>query len=137
VAVFILDRVTKALVAANVPLGSEVPAVDHLVWIAHTENTCAAFGQGCSLAILFIPLYAAVALGVVIYEIRNRSPLWTETLLGLVLGGTLGNGYDRVVHAGSVTDFIALHWWPVFNVADSAISVAVVALLAGYALRRS
>ena len=54
-----------------------------------------------------------------------------------MLGGTLGNGYDRVVHAGSVTDFIAFHWWPVFNVADSAISVAVVALLAGYALRRS
>ena len=136
VLVFIADRVTKALVSANVPLGSEVPAVDHLVWIAHAENSCAAFGQGCSLAILFIPLYLAVAVGVVIYELRNRTSLWMEALLGLVLGGTLGNGYDRVVHGGAVTDFIALHWWPVFNVADSAISVAVVALLAGYALRK-
>ena len=77
-----------------------------------------------------------MAVGVVIYELRNRTSLWMEALLGLVLGGTLGNGYDRVVHGGAVTDFIALHWWPVFNVADSAISVAVVALLAGYALRK-
>jgi signal peptidase II len=129
--------VTKALVVANIPVGTEVPAIPGLVWIAHTQNSCAAFGRGCSLAILFVPLYAAVAIGVIVYEVRNHSSVWTEALLGLVLGGTLGNGYDRVVHDGSVTDFIALHWWPVFNVADSAISVAVVALLAGYALRRS
>jgi signal peptidase II len=56
-------------------------------------------------------------------------------MLGLVLGGTLGNGYDRLVH-GTVTDFIALHWWPVFNVADSAISVGVAGLLAVYLLRQ-
>src|SRR5439155_16423108 len=52
-AVFVLDRVTKGLVMANVPVGEEVPAIDHLVWIAHTQNSCAAFGQGCTLAFLF------------------------------------------------------------------------------------
>jgi signal peptidase II len=51
------------------------------------------------------------------------------------MGGTLGNGYDRVVH-GTVTDFIDFHFWPVFNVADSAISTGVVLLIAGYLLRR-
>jgi len=136
VVVFIADRVTKALVTANVPVGTEVPAVDHLVWIAHTQNSCAAFGQGCTFAFLFVPLYVAVAIGVVVYELRSRTSMWTEVMLGLILGGTVGNGYDRVVHSGSVTDFIALHFWPVFNVADSAISVAVVALLAGYLLRK-
>ena len=133
---FIVDRVTKSLVTANLPLGTEVPAVDHVVWIAHTQNSCAAFGQGCTFAFLFIPLYAAVAIGVLIYELRTMSSVWTEVMLGLILGGTAGNGYDRVVHAGSVTDFIALHFWPVFNIADSAISVAVVVLVAGYLLRR-
>jgi signal peptidase II len=113
-----------------------VPAIDHVVWIAHTQNTCAAFGQGCTLSFLFVPLYAAVAVGVIVYEVRNPNSAWTDALLGLILGGTAGNGYDRVVHAGSVTDFIALHFWPVFNVADSAISIAVVGLLAGYLLRR-
>jgi signal peptidase II len=123
-------------VAANIQLGTEVPAIDHVVWIAHTQNTCAAFGQGCTLSFLFVPLYAAVAIGVIVYELRNPTSPGTDALLGLILGGTVGNGYDRVVHAGSVTDFIALHFWPVFNVADAAISVAVVGLLAGYVLRR-
>ena len=133
----IVDRVSKGLVVANVPVGTEVPALDHLVWIAHTQNSCAAFGQGCTLSFLFIPLYAAVAIGVIVYEVRSTSPTWTEAMLGLILGGTIGNGYDRVVHGGSVTDFIALHFWPVFNVADSAISVAVVSLVAGYLLRKT
>jgi signal peptidase II len=136
VVVFIFDRVTKALVTANLPLGTEVPAIDHLVWIAHTQNSCAAFGQGCTLAFLYVPLYAAVAIGLAVYVLRTSGSIWTDLLLGLILGGTLGNGYDRVVQGGSVTDFVALHWFPVFNVADSAISVAVVVLLAGYLLRR-
>lgn len=122
--------------AANVPLGTEVPALDHVLWIAHTQNSCAAFGQGCTLAFLFVPLYAAVAIGVVVYELRSATSPWTDALLGLILGGTIGNGYDRVVNAGSVTDFLALHFWPVFNIADSAISIAVVGLLAGYLLRK-
>jgi len=55
-------------------------------------------------------------------------------LLGLIMGGTLGNGYERLVNH-TVTDFIAVHFWPVFNVADSAISVGVVLLLLGYLVR--
>jgi signal peptidase II len=56
-------------------------------------------------------------------------------VLGLVLGGTLGNGYDRIMF-GTVTDFINFHFWPVFNVADASITVGVVALVAGYLLRK-
>ena len=47
----------------------------------------------------------------------------------------LGNGFDRIVH-GTVTDFINFHFWPVFNVADSAISIGVVLLIAGYLIRK-
>ena len=56
-------------------------------------------------------------------------------MLGLILGGTLGNGYDRIAY-GTVTDFINVHFWPVFNVADSAVSIGVVLFLAGYLLRK-
>jgi signal peptidase II len=52
------------------------------------------------------------------------------------MGGTLGNGYDRVMF-GTVTDFINFHLFPVFNVADSAISIGVIALVAGQLLRRN
>jgi signal peptidase II len=51
------------------------------------------------------------------------------------MGGSIGNGFDRIAF-GTVTDFINFHFWPVFNVADSAISIGVVALLAGYVLRK-
>jgi signal peptidase II len=70
-----------------------------------------------------------------VYVARNPLHLWTHAALGLIMGGTLGNGFDRIVH-GTVTDFINVHFWPVFNVADSAISIGVVALVAGYLLRK-
>jgi signal peptidase II len=66
---------------------------------------------------------------------RNSGDLRADAVLGLIMGGTLGNGYERIFN-GTVTDFINVHFWPVFNVADSAISIGVVALLAGYVLRK-
>lgn len=135
VLVFIADRVTKGLVSAQVELGHEVPAVPGLVWITNTRNSGAAFGVAQSGATLFLVASAVVAAGIVTYVLRNRMPAAGAVLAGLILGGTLGNGYDRLFH-GFVTDFIAVHWWPVFNVADAAISSGVVLLLAGYALRR-
>lgn len=135
VTVFIIDRVTKGLVNASIGFGQEVTAVPGLVWITNTRNSGAAFGLARSGGLLFLAASVLVALAIVYYEVKNRPGPVTGALLGLVLGGTLGNGYDRLFH-GSVTDFITVHWWPVFNVADSAISIGVVLLLAGYALRR-
>lgn len=135
VAVFIVDRLTKGLVNALVELGHEVPAIPGVVWITNTRNAGAAFGMAQSAALVFLAASVIVAVAIVYYEVRNPTTMSVDILLGLVLGGTLGNGYDRLFH-GWVTDFIALHWWPVFNVADSAISLGVVLLLAGYALRR-
>ena len=54
----------------------------------------------------------------------------------LLLGGALGNAFDRVINGGGVTDFINFHFWPVFNLADSAISIGVVLLLVGYLIRK-
>jgi signal peptidase II len=132
--VFVLDRVTKGLVNASVPQGTEVNVIPGLVWIANYRNAGAAFGLAPAGSLLFLVASVVVAVALVIYVARNPGHPLTDAVLGLILGGTLGNGYDRAFH-GSVTDFIALHWWPVFNVADSAISVGVALLLAGYLLR--
>jgi signal peptidase II len=132
--VFAADRITKGLVNVSVPFGTEVNVVPGLVWITNTRNAGAAFGLAPAGSLLFLLASVVVAAGLVVYVARNPGNTWADALLGLILGGTLGNGYDRLVH-GSVTDFIALHWWPVFNIADSAISVGVVLLLAGYLLR--
>ena len=76
-----------------------------------------------------------VAVGLAVYVFRNPGSGLTNGVLGLVMGGTLGNSYERLVN-GTVTDFINFHFWPVFNVADSAVSIGVVLLIAGYFIRR-
>lgn len=136
VLVFIADRLSKGLVAANIEFGREVTAIPGLVWLTNTRNSGAAFGIGRSGSLLFLVASAVVAAAILWYVARNRLGTGSLVLLGLILGGTIGNGYDRLFHGGEVTDFIALHWWPIFNLADSAISVGVVLLLAGYVLRQ-
>ena len=135
VLVFIADRVTKDLVTATVPFGTEVAAIDHLVWITNIHNSGAAFGLAPAFAIVFLLASFAVACGLVVYVFTHRDSVPADLVLGLVLGGTVGNLFDRVMF-GTVTDFVAVHFWPVFNVADSAVSTGVVLLLIGYVLRR-
>ena len=135
VLVFAADRVSKAMVASSIPLGQEVTAVDHLLWITHVQNSGAAFGLAPFGSVFFLVVSIVVAIALVVYVAREGGSAYTDTMLGLVLGGTVGNGYDRVLH-GSVTDFFAVHWWPVFNVADSAISTGVVLLVLAQLFRR-
>ena len=134
-AVFALDRVTKGLVASQIPYGTEVSAIGNLVGITNVRNSGAAFGIAPAGASLFLIASMVVSVGLVVYVARTSSPLWTDAVLGLILGGTFGNGFDRLVY-GTVTDFVNVHFWPVFNVADSAVSVGVVLLIAGTVLRR-
>jgi signal peptidase II len=133
--VFVLDRITKSLVVAQVPYGTEVAVIGHLVGITNVRNSGAAFGFAPAGAGFFLIASVLVAIGLVVYVARNSASQWTYGVLGLIMGGTLGNGYDRIVH-GTVTDFINFHFWPVFNVADSAITIGVALLVAGYVLRR-
>ena len=133
---FILDRLTKSLVNAQIPFGTELSVIDHVVGITNVRNSGAAFGVAPAGATLFLVASVLVAIGLVVYVARNPLTDWTSLVLGLILGGTLGNGYDRIFH-GTVTDFINFHFWPVFNVADASISIGVVLMIAGYLLRRS
>jgi len=135
VLVFVADRVTKTLVAASVPFGSEVSVVDHVVGITNVHNSGAAFGVAPAFAGIFLVASIVVSIGLAVYVFRNPGNEWTFGLLGLIMGGTVGNGYERLFN-GTVTDFINFHFWPVFNIADSAVSTGVVLLIATYLLRR-
>lgn len=106
----------------------------HLVWTLRFNlsfNSGAAFGLGKGLAPVLAPLGILLVLALLGL---GRSAVTTRTgaiALGLVLGGALGNLGDRLFrdHGGSVVDFIDLRWWPIFNLADVAISCGVVLLL--------
>jgi signal peptidase II len=127
--------VTKSLVAANIPFGTEYQVVGRLVGITNVHNSGAAFGVAPALTLLFTVGSIVVGIGLAVYVFRNSSSVPVDAVLGLIMGGTLGNGFDRIAF-GTVTDFINFHFWPVFNVADSAVSIGVVLLLAGYLLRK-
>ena len=132
---FVLDAVTKNLVAASVAFGTEVPVVGHFVGITNVRNSGAAFGLVPAGAGVFTIASVVVSIALVVYVARTPVGLWGGVVLGLILGGTIGNGFDRIFY-GFVTDFINVHFWPVFNVADSAISIGVVLLIAGNLLRK-
>ena len=121
------DQLTKALVRADVPMGSRervLPGVD----IVHTRNTGVAFSlfEGGGALLLAFTVVAMVAILVYFLRDAERPGLWLPA--GLLLGGAGGNLIDRI-RDGAVTDFIDLPAWPAFNLADMAITVGVVALL--------
>ena len=107
---------------ASIPL---IPGILHLTYVS---NTGAAFGLLRGYSGLFILLAVAIAAWLVTELTRGEHPPLSRFALGLMLGGAVGNLIDRL-RIGSVIDFIDLRVWPVFNVADSAITVGVALLI--------
>ncbi len=129
-AVILVDQWTKALVRARLEIGETWPPGWELIRLTHLENTGAAFGifPGASGVLMIIGLGAVAAIAVVLVMLPSRSPLYTIALSG-ILGGAVGNLIDRV-RLGGVTDFIDPTHYPAFNIADSAIVLSVIVLLA-------
>jgi len=127
--VFAADRVTKLLVEQHLPLDRPVSLIDGLVYLTHTQNTGAAFSLGRSYGTFYL-VFALVASVVIVVVYRRLGPgqLVLRVAMGMILGGALGNAFDRLV-SSSVTDFIDLRWWPVFNLADSCIVVGAVLIV--------
>lgn len=130
--VFALDQTTKTLVTQNLQLGeawTPFPQVANFFDITHWLNTGAAFGLFPQLSGIFTIVAFAVSLGIVWYYRGLTGNDWlVRVSLGLQLGGALGNLVDRLRY-GYVVDFIHFHFFPVFNVADSAIVCGVALLM--------
>src|SRR5438874_5906940 len=130
VAVFALDRVTKAWVSENIPLGTARPIIGDYVRIVHAQNTGAAFGLLPERTTLLLVLSVVAVLAIVYYyrQIASNSSLVSATL-GMQLGGAFGNLLDRITQ-GYVVDFVELRVADVrswaFNVADSSIVVVII-----------
>ena len=130
--VVIVDRVTKIFVERRfgVPYGPR-EVVDHVLFLTVTRNRGAAFGLFQNFTAGFVLISIVVMAGILIYYWRLPPSDWSARLgLSLVFGGAVANAYDRGIK-GSVIDFIQVPHWPIFNVADSAITVGVAVLLLG------
>ena len=129
--VLILDRVTKMVVAHALPLGEAHVVIPKVFRITHVLNTGAAFslfGDSASpdrvrWLLVGFSLIAAVIVALVLLRMGRRITATTFGL-ALILGGAIGNAYDRI-RTGAVIDFFEVHivhyHWPDFNVADSCI----------------
>ncbi|HSH23544.1 MAG TPA: signal peptidase II [Acidimicrobiales bacterium] len=131
-AVVLGDQATKAWALAALDGGATVDVVGSLRFRL-VFNRGIAFGLGSR----FAPLIALLAVAVVAFLARSGGALQrpgARASLGLVLGGAVGNLLDRLLRpgggvlGGAVVDFVDLQWWPVFNLADAAITVGAVLL---------
>jgi signal peptidase II len=127
------DQATKTWVAQT--LGPEtmtrfIPIAGDSVRIAYSHNTGVAFSmfQGIPQVLTFTSL-AIVAGAIYFYatQLPNRRPI-IQLILGLILGGAFGNIIDRV-RLGYVVDFISVGWFPIFNLADSSITIGAALLM--------
>lgn len=133
-----VDRYTKWLISHRLSMHDSIPVIPGFFRIIHTENPGAAFGifadspSPWKIALLIV--FSLVALAIVAMLLWKNSHRLTSTGVGLslILGGALGNLWDRVV-SGHVVDFLLFYvgryQWPAFNVADSAIVVGACLLV--------
>lgn len=129
--VWVVDRSTKTWAEGSLRGREPIRVVPHVLQLTYTTNSGGAFGLGRSAPLLFAGATIVVSAVIVWYSLRLTQPL-VAISLGLVLGGALGNLTDRVTNGGGlsghVVDFIDVHVWPVFNVADAAVVIGAVLL---------
>jgi len=141
--IVVLDQLTKLMVGNALPLGASIfvaPVLD----LVHVRNTGAAFSFLASASgwqrELFVAIGVTASAWIVwmLARVQDGQKLFCAAL-SLILGGAVGNLIDRV-RLGGVTDFLHFHWgphyWPAFNVADSAITCGAVLLIVD-AIRQS
>jgi len=123
-----LDQLSKFIVIKNLNANQSIPIIKGLLYVTFVRNRGAAFGILKNQLPLFIftALFAVVLIFLVISKKKER-PLILNISLGLILAGAIGNLIDRLF-LGYVVDFIDFRIWPVFNVADSAITIGAVLL---------
>jgi signal peptidase II len=128
-AVVVVDQWIKTLVARHLPVAASVPVIPGVVSLTHVHNRGIAFGLFSG-----VPPYVTmgVALTLLAALFYNRGRWHAERVVGagiaLIAGGAIGNMLDRL-RLGYVVDYVDLHVWPVFNVADAAIVVGAAILV--------
>ena len=127
--VYVLDRITKVLVVKNIVQDQSVALIPNIFHITLVYNNGTAFGlfKDQNTPLLWLSLAVIIFIISYIWK-KGRDTSWSISLsLGLILGGALGNLTDRI-RLGYIIDFIDFRIWPVFNIADSAITIGLIIL---------
>jgi signal peptidase II len=137
--IIVLDRITKHWVSTHIAEGNDIIVIPHYFAFSHVMNPGAAFSlftdspnpARTRWMLIAFSLIVALVVFVILIRIGQRLSL-TAVSMALVLGGVIGNVWDRIAY-GTVVDFIEVHivhyHWPDFNLADSAIVIGGILLL--------
>ncbi|HRW04749.1 MAG: signal peptidase II [Caldilineaceae bacterium] len=134
--IIVFDQLTKNWVRATIPEYTAmlpVPALGEYLVFEHVRNYGAAFGILQQQSLLFVAIAFVVAVAILVYvKYLPIDQRFVRILLGLQLGGAVGNLIDRL-QQGFVTDFVKMgipgvYYWPNYNVADSSIVIGVIGL---------
>lgn len=130
---YLADRGTKVW-AESTLVDSPIEVIDGVLTLRFTTNSGGAFSIGGSAPWIFVTASVLVIAIIVATALRHTSVL-SAAAVGLILGGALGNLTDRAIRGegfrGRVVDFIDVHVWPIFNLADTAIVIGAVLLAVG------
>lgn len=129
-----VDHLAKWLVARNLRVGQEIPTSGPIT-VHHIENRGAAFGLFPGMQGIFLLVAVAVVAYILVAGHRFGGNWLTQVTLGAILGGAVANAVDRLVQ-GYVVDFVDLHVWPVFNIADACIVVGIAVAVLTFGERR-
>jgi signal peptidase II len=127
VSVVIVDQLTKFLTRKYMQVNESISVIKGIFHLTFRQNTGAGFGilQNQNLVLIIISI---VVMGFVIYYCLKSKEFYLRILLSLLSGAIVGNLIDRIL-LGHVVDFIDFRIWPVFNIADSVITVSVILLI--------
>lgn len=127
-AVLVADQLSKWAVWTHMTLNQSIPILGRGLSLTYCHNTGGAFSMMPGATNFFLITGVVVSIGLICYlpKLKDHHPM-PATAYALILGGAIGNLIDRFAYH-YVVDFIDLGWWPVFNIADSGITVGVVLL---------
>lgn len=133
--VVLADQLTKFLALHFLSETPSLPLIQNIFHLTLVKNTGVAFGllRHASSHIILLTVVSAAVLFVILFRAKR---LYDRFALGLILGGAVGNLIDRL-RFGYVVDFLDFRIWPVFNVADTCVSIGVGLLLLDLLLRKN
>lgn len=125
-----VDQIAKVLAVANLEDSRPIELIGDTVRLVLLRNPGAAFSMGTEFTVVLSIVATVVVAGLLWFSRRVHSRWWAWGL-GLILGGAAGNLVDRYFRApgilqGHVVDYMAVGWWPVFNVADASLVTGVI-----------
>lgn len=128
--VFVLDRVIKELAVRF--LTQDILLIDGFAKITYSQNTGVAFGVQLPFLAQLILVPALLVGGFyLVTKYLKLESIFVQIVIGAVVGGAISNYVDRILH-GYVIDYISIWIWPVFNLADIAISIGILLIVLFY-----